>query len=304
MASIVKQADRTDVKISVTPVDTIKELNASQQAVVGDAPVYDINITSNNNEITDLGRGLITVSIPYTLKSGEDPEGITVWHLDEVGNLEKVKASYNTSTEAVVFTMDHLSLYVIGYDETATWKNPFIDVKEDDWFFDAVRFVNQNGMMNGTSATTFAPSDITTRGMIVTILYRLEGEPIVFRNPFNDVVAGQWYTDAVIWAAQNEIVKGYGNDLFGPNDPITREQMAVILNNYAKFKGYDTSAKADLTAFIDRDEISSWATDALAWANADGMVTGMSNDLLAPKGNAVRAQVATIFMRFMENIVK
>jgi hypothetical protein len=304
LASIVKQADRTDVKISVTPVDTIKELNASQQAVVGDAPVYDITITSNYNEITDLGRGLITVSIPYTLKSGKDPEGIIVWHLDEVGNLEKVKASYNTSTEAVVFTIDHLSLYVIGYDETATWKNPFIDVKEDDWFFDAVRFVNQNGMMTGTSATTFAPSAITTRGMIVTILYRLEGEPIVSRNPFNDVVAGQWYTDAVIWAAQNEIVKGYGNDLFGPNDPITREQMAVILNNYAKFKGYDTSAKADLTAFIDRDEISSWATDALVWANAEGMVTGMSNDLLAPKGNAVRAQVATIFMRFMENIVK
>ncbi|MGI5858734.1 MAG: subtype B tannase, partial [Tepidanaerobacteraceae bacterium] len=298
-ASIVKQADGDDVKITINPVDTGKALNARQQAVVGDAPVYDITVSSNNQQITSFGKGLITISIPYTLKPDEEPAGVVVWYLDEDGNLERVQAMYDTRAKTVVFTIDHLSLYVIGYDKAATWKNPFIDVKEGDWFFDAVRFVSQNGMMKGTDTTTFAPGGTTTRGMIVTILHRLEGEPIVSGNPFSDVAAGQWYTNAVVWAAENEIVKGYGNDLFGPDDPITREQMAVILKNYAKFKGYDTSAKADLTAFIDNAAISSWAVDALSWANAEGLITGMGNSLLAPQGKAERAQVATILMRFI-----
>ena len=178
--------------------------------------------------------------------------------------------------------------------------NPFVDVSESNWFYNAVKFVNQGGLMNGTSANTFSPDQTTTRGMIVTILYRLEGSPSVGANPFTDVAADQWYTNAVAWALENDVVKGYENNLFGPNDPITREQMALILNNYAALKEYDVSARANLADFTDSGNISSWAQEALSWANADGLITGRGNNLLAPKGNAARSEIATILMRFLD----
>ena len=187
-------------------------------------------------------------------------------------------------------------------EEISDWQNPFTDVNVSDWFFAAVRFVNQNNMMSGTGATIFAPSSPTTRGMIVTILYRLEGEPEVSGNPFTDVAQEQWYSNAVVWASMNGIVQGYGNELFGPDDLITREQMALILANYADFKGYDVSDESDLSAFADKDMISIWAVDALSWATGQGLIIGMGDGILAPQGGAERSQVAIIFMRFIENV--
>lgn len=187
-------------------------------------------------------------------------------------------------------------------EEISDWQNPFTDVNVSDWFFAAVRFVNQNNMMSGTGATIFAPSSPTTRGMIVTILYRLEGEPEVSGNPFTDVAQEQWYSNAVVWASMNGIVQGYGNELFGPDDLITREQMALILANYVDFKGYDVSDESDLSAFADKDMISIWAVDALSWATGQGLIIGMGDGILAPQGGAERSQVAIIFMRFIENV--
>lgn len=188
-------------------------------------------------------------------------------------------------------------------DETP--KADFIDVPADAWYAEAVQYVYENGMMSGTSETTFSPDLTTTRGMIVTILYRLENEPTVTgTTAFTDVAADQYYANAVAWAAQNGIVSGIDATTFAPNNAITREQMAAILYRYAQFKGYDVSAKADLSVYTDAAQVSTYATDAMAWANGAELITGTSATTLSPAGNATRAQVATILMRFCENIAK
>ncbi len=189
--------------------------------------------------------------------------------------------------------------------EDETPKADFADVAADAWYADAVQYVYENGMMSGTSETTFSPDLTTTRGMIVTILYRLENEPTVTgTTAFTDVAADQYYANAVAWAAQNGIVSGIDATTFAPNNAITREQMAAILYRYAQFKGYDVSAKADLSAYTDAAAVGAYATDAMAWANGAELITGTSATTLSPAGNAIRAQVATILMRFCENIAK
>ncbi|MCI9587364.1 MAG: leucine-rich repeat protein [Oscillospiraceae bacterium] len=181
---------------------------------------------------------------------------------------------------------------------------PFTDVKPGQWFYDAVAYVSGEGLMTGITADTFAPNGTTTRGMIVTILHRLEGSPAAESAGFTDVPGNQWYTGAVNWAAANDIVSGYGGDLFGPNDPITREQMAAILYRYAAYKGYDVSARADLSAFTDLPQVSAYAAEPLQWAKALGLVGGKTADTLVPKGSATRAEVATILMRFRQTLGK
>ena len=182
---------------------------------------------------------------------------------------------------------------------------PFNDVASGSWYEDAVWYVYENGLMSGTSGTTFEPDTTTSRGMIVTVLYRLEGAPTVSgASAFTDVADGQYYADAVAWAAANNIVGGYGNGLFGPNDTITREQMAAILYRYAQYKGYDVTASTDLSDYSDVAQVSSYALAALQWANAEGLVNGTSDTTLTPGGSATRAQVAVILMRFCENIAE
>ena len=182
-------------------------------------------------------------------------------------------------------------------------KNIFSDVDEDDWFYDAVAYAYENSLMAGTSGTTFSPDLTTTRAMIVTILYRLEDTPIVSGgSDFTDVEIGQWYSDAIAWAAANNIVGGYGKGLFGPDDPITREQLAAILYRYAQYKSYDTTASADLSRYTDLGQLSEWAQEAVAWANSEGIISGTSAVTLAPKDSATRAQATAMMMRFCENI--
>ena len=192
--------------------------------------------------------------------------------------------------------------------EDETVKADFADVAADAWYADAIQYVYENGMMSGTSETTFSPDLTTTRGMIVTILYRLEGSPDLSNEnlgyPYADVDANAYYADAVYWARQNGIVSGMSAEQFAPNNAITREQMAAILYRYAQFKGYDVSAKADLSVYTDAAQVSTYATDAMAWANGAQLITGTSQATLTPAGNATRAQVATILMRFCENIAK
>lgn len=184
-------------------------------------------------------------------------------------------------------------------------KADFADVAADAWYADAVQYVFENGMMGGTSETTFSPNLTTTRGMIVTILYRLENEPAVTgTTAFTDVAADQYYADAVAWAAQNGIIAGIDATTFAPNKAITREQMAAILYRYAQFKGYDVSAKTDLSVYTDAAQIGTYAVDAMAWANGAELITGTSTTTLTPAGQATRAQVATILMRFCENVAK
>lgn len=179
----------------------------------------------------------------------------------------------------------------------------FSDVREQDWFREAVQFVYHRGLMNGTSATTFAPYATTTRAMIVTILHRMEDSPAAAAAAFTDVAAGEYYAAPVAWASANGIVTGYSSTIFKPNDPITREQLAAILYRYAQYKQADVSRKNDLTQFSDRSAVSSYAVDAIAWAVDAGLITGIDGRL-EPGGNANRAQVATILMRLCNNVIE
>lgn len=178
----------------------------------------------------------------------------------------------------------------------------FTDV-DGHWAENAIRYVYERELMQGTGEGVFSPDRTTSRGMIVTILYRLEGSPAVSGDlTFADVAEELYCADAVKWAVSNGIAAGYSESAFGPNDPITRAQLAVILYRYAGLKGYDVAARADLSAFADADKIGAWAQNALEWANAEGLVNGRKNNLLDPQGNATRAQTAVILMRYLERV--
>lgn len=192
---------------------------------------------------------------------------------------------------------------VVTFAEDPDWEPapemPFTDVNEGDWFYDVVLYAYDNGLMTGVSATEFAPNQTTTRGMIVSMLARLEGVTSAEDAGFADVAANDWYATAVNWAASVGVVNGYEDDTFRPNDAITREQMAAILYNYADYKGYDVSARADLSDYADAASISSWAEDVLAWANAEGLINGMTATTIDPQGATTRAQTAAMFERFL-----
>lgn len=241
-------------------------------------------VTKNKGTTIDLAQYAPT-------KSGATFEG---WYADKglTKKITSVKLDANTTVYA-------------KWTEAPVSGLPFGDVKSADWFYNDVKYVYEKGMMAGTAADVFAPNATTTRAMIVTILYRLEGSPAVTgTSAFVDVPAGQWYTDAVKWAAANQIVKGTSATTFAPNDSITREQMAAILYRYAQYKGYDVTKKADLSGYSDNGQVSAYAKDALAWANAAKLINGMTNTTLVPQGNATRAQVSAILHRFCDGVVK
>ena len=188
--------------------------------------------------------------------------------------------------------------------EEPTW--PFTDVTEgDDWFYDAVAYVYENGIMAGTSETTFEPYMELDRAMAAQLFYNLEGKPTVTGDSaFTDVTSGHWAVDAITWAAQNDIVAGIGGGLYDPDSNVTREQFAVMLYKYARFKDYDLTATGDLTRFPDAGSISSWAETALSWANGKGLINGHENGTIDPKGSTIRAQAASIMANFDQNVAK
>ena len=199
------------------------------------------------------------------------------------------------------FTMPNGQVRVnVTFVEVQPEPLPFTDVAEGDWFHDAVRYVYDNGLMDGVGDGQFAPNATTNRAMVVTILYRLAGEPAVSGDAaFTDVADGLWYTDAVLWAAQKGIVNGVSDTEFAPSGDLTREQLATVLYRYAESMGYDVSASVDLSGFPDAGDIQSYAAQALSWAVAEGLLQGFEDDSLRPGGTATRAQIATILMRFL-----
>ena len=211
-----------------------------------------------------------------------------------------------------VLTQEGNNTYTIAYagggtpsePEEPTW--PFTDVTEgDDWFYDAVAYVYENGIMAGTSETTFAPYMELDRAMAAQLFYNLEGKPTVTGDStFTDVTSGHWAVDAITWAAQNDIVAGIGGGLYDPDSNVTREQFAVMLYKYARFKGCDLTATGDLTQFPDAGSISSWAETALSWANGKGLINGHENGTIDPKGSTTRAQAASIMANFDQNVAK
>ncbi len=219
----------------------------------------------------------------------------------------KSVSTVKKSDTVYTFTMP-ASAVKVGVSYVKATETPsetkFNDVSANDWFASAVDYVTGKGMMNGTADNTFSPKANTTRGMVVTVLYRLENQPSTSAASFTDVASGAYYANAVAWANANGIVSGYGSGKFGPNDKVTREQLAAILYRYAQYKKYDVSVGEDtnILSYNDAQSISSYAIPAIQWACGAGVVTGKSGSKLDPKGNATRAEVAAMLMRFCENV--
>lgn len=241
-----------------------------------------------------------TIAITLSPDKGYKLDKLTV--IDGSG---KTVSTVKKSDTVYTFTMPASAVKVgVSYvkaTETPS-KTKFNDVSANDWFASAVDYVTGKGMMNGTADNTFSPKANTTRGMVVTVLYRLENQPSTSAASFTDVASGAYYANAVAWANANGIVSGYGSGKFGPNDKVTREQLAAILYRYAQYKKYDVSGAKSLDGYTDAQSVSSYAVPALQWANAAGVVTGKSGSKLDPKGNATRAEVAAMLMRFCENV--
>ena len=258
-----------------------------------------------------------TVTVPYgtnvtssSFAIVPNHSGATVGALTRSGNVWSftVTAEDGTTAKTYTVTVSTASLPIPVKPATDNTKPasrlPFTDVSTSDWFYDDVKFVYENGLFSGTDSRSFSPSASMTRAMLVTVLYRLEGEPAVAgRSSFADVRSGAYYEKAVIWAAANGIVTGTSSTSFSPDAKITREQLAAILYRYAQYKKLDTSASEKLSSFSDAGEMSGYANAALGWAVAERLVNGASGKLM-PKGYAARAQVAAIFHRFVENVVK
>lgn len=243
-----------------------------------------------------------TVTITVKPDTGYELDSLTVTDAD--GN--NVSLTKKSDTQ-YIFTMPDSKVTVKASFTEITEQPadlPFGDIASSAWYAEAVRYVYENGMMNGTSANTFSPNATTNRAMIVTILYRLENEPAASASGFTDVAAGSYYADAVAWAAANGVVNGVSETSFAPNAPVTREQLAAILYRYAQLKGYDVTASGSLNGYADASQTSSYAVAAMQWANAEGLISGISSTVLDPHGSATRAQVATILMRFCENIAQ
>ena len=241
-----------------------------------------------------------TVSIYVTPDTGYQLDELIVE--DEDGH--DVTTSSLASGTRYTFRMPDSDVTITATFKSRSYSSNFTDVPRYEWYYEAVSYVASEGLMNGVSTTQFNPNGTASRAQIVTILWRLAGEPSALTGAFTDVPAGQYYSTAVAWASRQGIVTGVGNNRFEPNSNITREQLAVILYRYAQDAGYTTSASANITGYYDYARVNSYARTAMSWAVGAGLITGTSTTTLSPQDTATRAQVATILMRFCENIAK
>ena len=220
--------------------------------------------------------------------------------------IETADRAYNALTahqQKLVPNVQKLTDAKKAYSNIATVR--FVDVPKTAWFAHDVNYVIERDIMKGTASNMFSPNSTTTRGMLVSMLYNLEGKPeITVEADFVDVDAREWFVSAVHWAATNGIVSGYEDGTFRPYDKVTRQEMAAFLYRYAEYKQYDCNADVDLHHFSDADEIGAWAESAMKWANTQKLINGLPDGTLAPKGTATRAQVAAIITRFCEHIAK
>ena len=263
-------------------------------------PNYRIDVTTTEGGTVDKDPAAAKAGETVTLTPAPE-EGYEVGEVivtDRFGDTVDVTANPDGT---YTFTMPNGQVKVeVTFVEVQPEPLPFTDVSETDWFHDAVRYVYDNGLMDGVGDGQFAPNATTNRAMVVTILYRLAGEPDESGDSaFTDVADGLWYTDAVLWAAQKGIVNGISETEFAPAGDLTREQLAAILYRYAAYQGYDVSQRADLSGFGDASSISGYAQEALSWAHAQGLVLGFEGGSLRPQGTASRAQIAAVLMRFL-----
>ena len=247
-----------------------------------------------------------SLSVPVRVRLVHHAQ-ITTWYLEKGSMLPVDELPSLADGEVVVDgnnTVIDPTSYVFEEDTTLSVLSgtlPFSDVSEGDWFYGAVGFAYSQGLMTGTSVTTFEPNTSLSRAMLVAVLHRLEGSLQASGSDFTDVADGDWYAQAVDWAASVGVVNGFDDGTFQPNAAITREQLAAILRNYAAYKGMDVTAADDLTNYSDAASVSAWAKDSVAWAVEQGLLSGMTVDTLQPQGLSTRAQVAAVLQRYLEN---
>ena len=266
-----------------------------------DCSVTEVTIRSGKEKVTAFGGKSITLYLPVENKAFEVGKSYVVYQISDDGSVEQLvgKCVKTGGKRFLELTTTHLSTFVALPVEVVDM--PFTDVKEEDWFYGAVVYAYQNGILTGTGETTFSPNGPMTRSMLVTALWRLEGEPEASgASGFPDVKPDAWYAEAVDWASQTGIVSGTGAG-FDPEGSVTREQIASILYRYAKLKGWDVSKTASLQDFADGADTSAWATRAMEWAYAEKLITGKDGNRLDPQGQATRAEVAAILMRLLES---
>lgn len=293
-----------DIILRADKVDALRSTEA--KATIGTRPAYDLSLVclsgGKETPIANLNGHTISVRLPYTPAKGEQTGNLYAVYVDDAGKVEWItKSSYNASLKAVVFETGHFSVYGVGY------KNPapaFTDIT-GHWAADNILFAASRGLLSGTSDTTFSPDTGMTRGMFVTALGRLAGiNPDSYQTgKFTDVKADAYYAPYVNWAAQTGIVEGVTATTFAPDTNINREQMAVIMKNYAAKLGYDLPQTLKAVTFADNTQISSWAKDAVKSMQQAGILAGKVNNRFDPKGTATRAEVATVLRRFVEIVI-
>ena len=293
-----------DIILRANKVDALRSTEA--KAAIGTRPVYDLSLVylsgGKETPITSLNGHTISVRLPYTAAKGEQTGNLYAVYVDDAGKVEWItRSSYDASLKAVVFETGHFSVYGVGY------KNPapaFTDI-HNHWAADNILFAASRGLLSGTSDTTFSPGTGMTRGMFVTALGRLAGiNPDSYQTgKFTDVKADAYYAPYVNWAAQNGIMEGVTATTFAPDTNINREQMAVIMANYAKKLGYDLPKTLRAVTFADNAQISSWAKDAVKAMQQAGILAGKANNCFDPKGTATRAEVATVLRRFVKIVI-
>lgn len=318
LAAVTEQAAGSKIRLVVEPDSTARgTMTAAQKSTLAgmkNAAALEAYFVSNNTRIHDFKGGSVELSIPYRANGA-----IRAWFLKEDGTREPVSARYDKENAQLI--LHHFSHYVIEeLDSSAAYTvcakddscplGAFGDLTATAWYHDGVHYCLENGLMRGVSGGKFLPDGSTTRAQLVTILWRLEGSPeTTGAVRFGDTAGGAWYTEAVRWAVGCGVVKGYDNECFGPDDAVTREQMAAILYRYAQHKGYDVSAGEDtnILSFDDAFAVSEYAIPAMQWACGSGMVHGIARDgrmLLAPGDTTTRAQTATLLMRFQSAFAK
>ena len=293
-----------DIILRADKVDALRSTEA--KATIGTRPAYDLSLVclsgGKETPIANLNGHTISVRLPYTPAKGEQTGNLYAVYVDDAGKVEWItKSSYNASLKAVVFETGHFSVYGVGYK---TFVPAFTDIN-GHWAADNILFAASRGLLSGTSDTTFSPDTGMTRGMFVTALGRLAGiNPDSYQTgKFTDVKADAYYAPYVNWAAQTGIVEGVTATTFAPDTNINREQMAVIMKNYAAKLGYDLPQTLKAVTFADNTQISSWAKDAVKSMQQAGILAGKNENKFDPKGTATRAEVATVLRQFVEIVI-
>lgn len=293
------QADGV-ASISIASADKSSLTDAQRKYLPKNGTILNISaqVQPKNGTATRVHalNGTASVSVAYSLKSGENAAHLVAYYLAEDGSFEKLPVIYDAATGKATFKTTHFSTFVITHE----YSSDFSDVNLRKWFYNEVNTALENGWFKGLTATKFGPDDGMTRAMLVQVLYRMSGSKAASTAQFTDVADGKWYAEAIAWASENGIVNGFTDGRFQPDTLITRQQLAAILYRYDTYRGHTPQGSAALDGYADAASVESWAAEAMSWANGNGLVTGVTPTTLVPNGTATRAQVAVILSRYTD----